>query len=75
MVSYLHRSGANKYSFDLGDGTLATINAKPAGLLLNEGHTSNGAAGTALVLICFGGFLVLWLQRQRERNVELISSN
>lgn len=75
MVGYLHRSGANKYPFDLGDGTSAVINAKPAGLLLNEGHTSNGAAGTALVLICFGGFLVLWHQRQRERkrNAVLIS--
>ncbi|KIN01694.1 hypothetical protein OIDMADRAFT_53219 [Oidiodendron maius Zn] len=67
MVGYLHRSGANKYPFDLGDGTSAVINAKPVGLLLNEGHTSNGAAGTALVLICFGGFLVLWHQRRRER--------
>lgn len=69
MVGYLHRSGANQYPFDLDNGTSAVINAKPAGLLLNEGHTSNGAAGTALVLICFGGFLVLWRQRRRERMV------
>jgi hypothetical protein len=69
MVGYLHRSGANQYPFELDDGTIVLVNAKPAGLLLNEGHTSNGAAGTALVLICFGGFLVLWLQRRRERKV------
>jgi hypothetical protein len=73
MVGYLHRSGANIYPFMLDDGTSAIIAAKPAGLLVNEGHTSNGAAGTALVLICFGGFLALWHQRQRERNVVLIS--
>jgi hypothetical protein len=73
MVGYLHRSGANKYPFDLDDGTSALINAKPVRLLLNEGHTSNGAAGTALVLVCFGGFLVLFMQRRREQRVELIS--
>ena len=74
MVGYLHRSGANQYAFDsLQDPNLISIaylNAKPAGLLLNEGHTSNGAAGTALVLICFGGFLVLWHQRRRKRMVQ-----
>jgi hypothetical protein len=73
MVGYLHRSGANRYPFDLTDGTSALINAKPVGLLLNEGHTSNGAAGTALVLVCFGGFLVLFMQRRREQRVSLIS--
>jgi hypothetical protein len=70
MVGYLHRSGANQYPFISDDGgSLAFINAKPKGLLLNEGHTSNGASGTALILICFGGFLVLWHERRRERRV------
>jgi hypothetical protein len=36
---------------------------------LNEGHTSNGASGTALILICFGGFLILWHERRQERRV------
>jgi len=72
MVGYLHRSGANTYAFgpvttNSGGSTVGYLNAKPKGLLLNEGHTSNGAAGTALVLICFGGFLTLWWQRRRER--------
>ncbi|KAN0099113.1 hypothetical protein V8E51_012888 [Hyaloscypha variabilis] len=67
MVGYLHRSGANEYAFQSGDGESASILAKPQGLLLNEGHTSNGAAGTALIIVCFGGFLVLWNERRRER--------
>ncbi|RQM08455.1 hypothetical protein DH86_00000468 [Scytalidium sp. 3C] len=67
MVGYLHRSGANRYPFTLDDGSSALINAKPAHLLKNEGHTSNGAAGTALVLICFGGFLTLWIRRLESR--------
>lgn len=66
MVGYLHRSGANQYPFEY-QGTSALINAKPHILLLNQGHTSNGAAGTALVLISFGGFLTLWYLRQRQR--------
>lgn len=71
MVGYLHRSGANQYPFEY-QGTYATVHAKPAGLLLNQGHTSNGAVGTALVAIGFGGFLILWMQRQRERKVTLL---
>jgi hypothetical protein len=69
MVGYLHRSGANHYPFTSDSGSPAFINAKPKGLLLNEGHTSNGASGTALILVCFGGFLVLWHERRRERRV------
>jgi hypothetical protein len=72
MVGYLHRSGANEYAFQSGDGESASILAKPQGLLLNEGHTSNGAAGTALIIVCFGGFLVLWNERRRERRVILV---
>jgi hypothetical protein len=72
IVGFLHRSGANQYPFVSDNGTSSIINAKPAGLLLNEGHISNGAAGASLVVICFGGFLVLWIQRRRERKVVLI---
>jgi hypothetical protein len=74
MVGYLHRSGANQYPFVATDGSVIFVRAKPKVLLLNEGHTSNGAAGTALILICFGGFLVLWRERKRERRVDLPSS-
>jgi hypothetical protein len=68
MVGYLHRSGANRYAFNFSEGP-ASVPAKPAGLQLNQGHTSNGAAGTALVGICFGGFLMLWLERKHSRKV------
>jgi len=67
IVGYLHRSGANKYPFFANDGSTIFVDAKPAHLLLNEGHTSNGAAGTALVAVSFGGFLVLWWVRRREK--------
>jgi len=66
MVGYLHRSGANRYPFKYSGGP-ASVPAKPAGLMLNQGHTSNGAAGTALVGICFGGFLMMLLERRRAK--------
>jgi hypothetical protein len=75
MVGYLHRSGANKYPFLSDTGALAFIGPKPKGLLLNEGHTSNGASGTALIIVCFGGFLVLWNERRRERRVISVVDN
>jgi hypothetical protein len=73
MVGYLHRSGANRYPFEYSGGP-ASVPAKPAGLELNQGHTSNGAAGTALVGVCFGGFLILWLERKYARKVSLCPS-
>jgi hypothetical protein len=42
--------------------------AKPKVLLENQGHTSNGAAGTAFVLIGFGGLLLIWWEKRRLRN-------
>jgi hypothetical protein len=70
MVGYLHRSGANKYPFQ--SQVVQTIQAKPAGLMVDQGHTSNGAAGTALIPVCFGGFIVMWLQRRRAQQVSLL---
>ncbi|KAF8849745.1 hypothetical protein BDZ45DRAFT_221668 [Acephala macrosclerotiorum] len=67
MVGYLHRSGANQYPFQADDGSTILVNAKPKGLLLNEGHTSNGAAGTALVIVSIGGWIVLWWMRRRDK--------
>lgn len=68
IVGYLHRSGANQYPFSFNGSTIL-INAKPGHLLKNQGHTSNGAAGTALVGICFGGAGVLFWMRRRARLV------
>jgi hypothetical protein len=69
-VGYFHRSGANQYPFKGADGSTILINAKPKGFLVNEGHTSNGAAGTALVIVSIGGWIVLWWMRRREKSNE-----
>ena len=64
MVRWLHvRAGK---AFEIAyNGSTYSLHGKPVGLLVDQGHTSNGAAGTAFVLIGVGGILVLWL---RSRN-------
>lgn len=75
MVGFLHGRGNGFFVVDLpgtnspsGTNTLE-LWAKPANLLENQGHTSNGAAGTGFVLIGFGGLLMIWWERRRMREV------
>lgn len=61
MVGWLHRRAGKSFEVEY-NGTAFSLHGKPANLLPNEGHTSNGAAGTAFVLIGMGGILVLWMR-------------
>ena len=72
-VFYLHRAHGD-VPFDV----LATSSTpqfglcpKPAHLLVDQGHMSNGAAGTAIFLVCIPGFLFL----NSERHVRTRSHN
>ncbi|KAJ9661824.1 hypothetical protein H2198_001789 [Neophaeococcomyces mojaviensis] len=61
MVAWLHRRAGR--SFDIGyNNSSFPLHGKPLHLLADQGHTSNGAAGTAFVLIGMGGILVLWMR-------------
>jgi len=55
-------------SFDVAyqDSTVS-MHGKPAKLLVNQGHTSNGAAGTAFILIGLGGILALSLRHRAAK--------
>lgn len=70
MVAWLHHTAGGDFEV-IAPETQETmsflLHGKPKNLLLNQGHTSNGAAGTAFVLIGLGGILVLTL-RQRVLN-------
>ena len=71
MVGYLHHCNGDT-PFQIAS-TASTpqfgLFPKPAHILVNQGHTSNGAAGTALILVCVLGALVLWLdKRGRKRS-------
>jgi len=61
MVAWLHRRGGR--SFDIAyNGSSFPLHGKPLHMLANQGHTSNGAGGTAIVLVGLGGILVLWMR-------------
>jgi hypothetical protein len=71
IVCSLHRDhGGVPFAIQAPDQTIQ-LDPKPLHLLLNQGHTSNGAAGTAFVLVGVGGLLVLLQQRHRERSVRV----
>jgi len=70
MVYWLHyRAGK---SFDVVyNGSVFSLHGKPVGLLVDQGHTSNGAAGTAFVAVSLGGLLALALHKQASRGGRL----
>ena len=49
------------------DGTPVILKGKPLGLWTDQGHSSNGAAGTNIVLVGIVGFLLLTLRTRLER--------
>lgn len=61
MVAWLHRV-ASGYFAVMYNGNMFYIAGKPLNLMVDQGHTSNGAAGTAFVLIGLGGIIALWLR-------------
>lgn len=67
MVSWLHRRAGRDFSVQY-DGTTFPLHGKPLHLLVDQGHTSNGAAGTAFVLIGLGGLLALYIRRFKFGN-------
>lgn len=73
MVGWLHRRAGKTFDFEYQDATtqrydpgnngVFTITGRPQHLLVDQGHTSNGAAGTAFIIVGIGGFLILCLRR------------
>ena len=77
-VSWLHRRAGSYFLINDTDPTLHSdpdnsnpfsLHGKPEFLLANQGHTSNGAAGTAFVLVGLGGILVLTLRHRLQKQV------
>ncbi|EXJ90446.1 hypothetical protein A1O1_03548 [Capronia coronata CBS 617.96] len=66
MVGFLHDRAGKSFTVDAPSGPF-NLHGKPAGLLVDQGHTSNGAAGTAVILVGILGFLTIWHERRRTR--------
>lgn len=58
MVAWLHRRAGGSFEIAYNNSSFP-LHGKPLNLLVDQGHTSNGAAGTAFVLIGLGGILIL----------------
>ncbi|KAI2778267.1 hypothetical protein F4815DRAFT_244379 [Daldinia loculata] len=61
MVAWLHRTASKGFLFNYGGSTYHLV-GEPVHMMTDQGHTSNGAAGTAFVLIGLGGILALLLR-------------
>ncbi|KID88974.1 40S ribosomal protein s10-like protein [Metarhizium guizhouense ARSEF 977] len=71
MVSWLHGTASATFSIT-SNGTIFDLIGVPRNLLVDQGHSSNGAAGTAFVIVGLGGVLALWLQgRSMHRGQKL----
>lgn len=60
-VGYLAQLGNITFTV-VSNGQTIQVPGLPANLSVNQGHTSNGAAGTGLIVIGFAGTLALWLR-------------
>jgi len=65
-VHYLHLD--RPYDIQGPNGPIILL-GKPANMMVNQGHTSNGAAGTALILVGFLGLIILSTERTIQRSV------
>jgi hypothetical protein len=67
MVRWLHVRAGKGFEVSY-QGESFILQGKPLHFLLDQGHTSNGAAGSAVVVVCIGGALALFLRhRQLKR--------
>lgn len=70
MVSWLHRTAGGDFEV-IATGTadimLFPLHGKPKNLLVDQGHTSNGAAGTAFVLVGIGGIILLTVRHRASK--------
>ncbi|KAI5861301.1 hypothetical protein GGS23DRAFT_145256 [Durotheca rogersii] len=61
MVGWLHRRASQGFSFRY-EGSVYPMPGEPLHLMVDQGHTSNGAAGTAFVIVGLGGIVALSLR-------------
>jgi hypothetical protein len=74
MVSFLHHHGRGPFAVAPPDGSPFLLAGEPANLVVNQGHTTNAAGGTALILVGLGGSIALWRERRARKKVTLTHS-
>jgi hypothetical protein len=69
MVAFLHGHGQGPFTVAPPDGSPFLLFGEPANLVTDQGHTTNAAGGTALVLVGLGGIIALWRERFTRKKV------
>jgi len=69
MVNFLHTVGGGPYRVTGPNGDTFLMHGEPRNLLTNQGHTTNGAGGTAVVLVGFGGLIALIKEHKSRKRV------
>ena len=72
MVAWLHKRAGGDFIINNPAGGQFPLHGKPEGFLVDQGHASNGAAGTAWIVVGLGGIIALTL---RNRQVKRTGSN
>lgn len=62
-VGFLSQRAKGTFEIVSGDSTFP-ISGEPSSLIVDQGHTSNGASGTAFIIVGCCGFLALWLRNR-----------
>lgn len=71
MVSWVHRRAGGDFIIN-ANGSQFPLHGKPANELVDQGHTSNGAAGTAFIVIAMGGWLILYLRHRQLKRADTV---
>ena len=65
MVGWLHHRASGTFAFQY-HGSRSELSGQPKNFIVDQGHTSNGASGTAFILVGIGGFLILCSSSRRR---------
>ncbi|KAK3989843.1 hypothetical protein QBC44DRAFT_342322 [Cladorrhinum sp. PSN332] len=70
MVAFLHGYGKGPFKVNAegAQDVIFLLAGHPQKLITNQGHTTNGAGGTALVLVGLGGVIALLLERRARKH-------
>lgn len=68
MVNFLHTVGSGPYRVNPPNGDSFLMHGEPKNLITNQGHTTNGAGGTVVVLLGVGGLIALIKENKSRKN-------
>ncbi|KAK4122644.1 hypothetical protein N657DRAFT_719557 [Parathielavia appendiculata] len=71
MAGFLHGHGQGAFAVTPPGASPCLLFCEPANLVADQGHITNAAGGTALVLVGFGGSIALWREWWTRKKVAI----